>query len=44
MGELHDKQRNAITDLVPEAVVAGRLRRKDASSGNKFAEYFPYWA
>ena len=42
--KLHDKQRNAITNLIGEAVTAGRIRRKDTSSGNKFAEYIPYWA
>ena len=42
--KLHDKQRNAITNLIGEAVAAGRIRRKDTSSGNKFAEYIPYWA
>lgn len=42
--KLHDKQRNAVTNLISEAVTAGRIRRKDASSGNKFAEYIPYWA
>ncbi len=26
------------------AMVAGRIKRKDAGSGNKFAEYVPYWA
>lgn len=41
--KLHDKQRNAITNLIGEAVTAGRIKRKDASSGNKFAEYIPYW-
>lgn len=42
--KLNDKQRNTITNLIGEAVTAGRIRRKDASSGNKFAEYIPYWA
>lgn len=42
--KLHDKQRNQITNLIGDAVAAGRIRRKDASSGNKFAEYLPYWA
>lgn len=42
--KLHDKQRNLITNLIGEAVAAGRIKRKDASSGNKFAEYVPYWA
>lgn len=42
--QLHDKQRNSITNLIADAVAAGRIKRKDASSGNKFAEYIPYWA
>lgn len=42
--KLHDKQRNSITNLISEAVIAGRIRRKDTQSGNKFAEYLPYWA
>lgn len=42
--KLHDKQRNSITNLIGEAVSAGRIRRKDANSSNKFAEYIPYWA
>lgn len=42
--KLHDKQRNTVTNLIAEAVAAGRIKRKDASSGNKFAEYIPYWA
>lgn len=42
--KLHDKQRNLITNLIGDAVEAGRIKRKDASSGNKFAEYIPYWA
>jgi len=41
--QLHDKQRNSITNLIADAVAAGRIKRKDASSGNKFAEYVPYW-
>ena len=41
--KLHDKQRNQITNLIAEAVEAGRIKRKDAASGNKFAEYVPYW-
>ncbi len=31
-------------NLIADAVEAGRIKRKDASSGNKFAEYLPYWA
>jgi ATP-dependent DNA helicase RecG len=42
--KLHDKNRNQITNLITEAVAAGRIKRKDAGSGKKFAEYVPYWA
>lgn len=42
--KLHEKQRNQITNLISDAVTAGRIKRKDAGSGNKFAEYLPYWA
>lgn len=42
--KLHDKQRNSITNLIAEAVESGRIKRKDGSTGNKFAEYIPYWA
>ena len=42
--KLHEKQRNQITNLIGDAVTAGRIKRKDAGSGNKFAEYLPYWA
>ena len=42
--KLHDKQRNAVTNLIAEAVAAGRIKRKDGNAGNKFAEYVPYWA
>jgi ATP-dependent DNA helicase RecG len=42
--QLHEKHRNQITNLIGEAVDAGRIKRKDAGSGNKFAEYVPYWA
>ena len=41
--KLHDKQRNTITNLIADAVEAGRIKRKDGSVGNKFAEYIPYW-
>mgnify|MGYP001168480343 CR=1 FL=1 len=33
--KLHDKQRNQITNLIGDAVFAGRIRRKDVGSGNK---------
>ena len=42
--KLHDKQRNQITNLIGDAVTAGRIKRKDTGSGKKFAEYLPYWA
>lgn len=42
--KLHEKHRNQITNLIGDAVAAGRIKRKDAGSGNKFAEYLPYWA
>lgn len=42
--KLHDKNRNQITNLIGDAVAAGRIKRKDTGSGNKFAEYLPYWA
>lgn len=41
---LHDKTRNQMTNLIGEAVDAGRIKRKDMGSGRKFAEYIPYWA
>jgi predicted HTH transcriptional regulator len=41
--KLHDKQRNQITNLISEAGEAGRIKRKDVTSSNKFAEYVPYW-
>jgi len=42
--KLHDKSRNQVTNLIGESVAAGKLKRKDEGSGNKFAEYLPYWA
>ena len=42
--KLHDKHRNQITNLISDAVTAGRIKRKDVGSGRKFAEYVPYWA
>lgn len=42
--KLHDKHRNQVTNLISDAVDAGRIKRKDAGSGKKFAEYVPYWA
>ena len=42
--KVSEKQRNQITNLIADAVTAGRIKRKDTSAGNKFAEYWPYWA
>ena len=42
--KLSEKQRNTVTNLIGEAVDAGRIKRKDPDAGNKFAEYLPYWA
>ena len=42
--KLHEKYRNQVTNLISSAVVANRLKRADEGSGNKFAEYLPYWA
>lgn len=41
--KLNEKQRNQVTNLIGDAVNAGRIKRKDEGSGNKFAEYVPYW-
>jgi predicted HTH transcriptional regulator len=41
--KLNEKQRNQITNLIGDAVGAGRIKRKDSGSGKKFAEYLPYW-
>ncbi len=41
--KIHEKQRNQITNLIADTVSAGRIKRKNQSSGNKFAEYQPYW-
>lgn len=41
--KLNEKQRNQITNLISDAVAAGRIKRKDEGSGKKFAEYLPYW-
>ncbi len=41
--KISEKQRNQITNLIADAVASGRIKRKDTNSGNKFAEYWPYW-
>lgn len=42
--KVSERQRNQITNLIGEAVEAGRIKRKDSTAGNKFSEYIPYWA
>lgn len=42
--KLSERHRNQITNLISDAVGAGRIKRKDAGAGKKFAEYVPYWA
>lgn len=42
--KLSERQRNTVTNLIAAALEAGRIKRKDPGSGNKFAEYLPYWA
>jgi len=42
--KVSERQRNQITNLIADVVAAGRIKRKDTTAGNKFAEYIPYWA
>jgi len=43
--KMHEKQRTQVSNLIRDAVEAGRIKRKDpTSSSSKFAEYIPYWA
>ena len=44
--KLHEKQRTQVSNLIRDAVDAGRLKRKDeaTATSSKFAEYLPYWA
>ncbi len=42
--KMHEKQRTQVSNLISEAVAAGRIKRKDPNSSPKFAEYIPYWA
>jgi ATP-dependent DNA helicase RecG len=42
--KLHVRHRSQITNLIADAVAAGRIKRKDEGAGRKFAEYLPYWA
>lgn len=42
---MHEKQRTQVSNLIRDAVAAGRIKRKDLdSASSKFAEYIPYWA
>lgn len=43
--KMHEKQRTQVSNLIRDAVVAGRIKRKNMdSTSSKFAEYIPYWA
>jgi len=42
--KLSERHRNQITNLIGDAVGAGRIKRKDVGAGKKFAECVPYWA
>jgi ATP-dependent DNA helicase RecG len=41
--KINEKQRNQISNLIGDALNSGRIKRKDETGGNKFAEYVPYW-
>ena len=42
--KVHEKQRTVVSNLIADAVSAGRIKRKDMdSNSSKFAEYLPYW-
>jgi predicted HTH transcriptional regulator len=41
--KINEKQRNQISNLIGDALTSGRIKRKDETGGNKFAEYVPYW-
>lgn len=43
--KMHEKQRTQVSNLIRDALEAGRIKRKDPTSlSSKFAEYIPYWA
>lgn len=43
--KMHEKKRTQVSNLIRDAVAAGRIKRKDPdSASSKFAEYIPYWA
>lgn len=39
-----EQKRTQVSNVIADAVRAGRIRRRDVNSGDKFAEYLPYWA
>ncbi len=42
--KMHEKQRTQVSNLIRDAIDAGRIKRKDPTSTSvKFAEYIPYW-
>ena len=42
--KMHEKQRTQVSNLIRDAIDAGRIKRKDPTSASvKFAEYIPYW-
>ncbi len=42
--KMHEKQRTQVSNLIRDALDAGRIKRKDPTSiSSKFAEYIPYW-
>lgn len=42
--KMHEKQRTQVSNLIRDAVEAGRIKRKDpTSTSSKFVEYLPYW-
>jgi ATP-dependent DNA helicase RecG len=43
--KMHEKQRTQVSNLIRDALDAGRIKRKNPTSvSSKFAEYIPYWA
>ena len=42
--KVSDRYRSQMTNLIAEAVSAGRIKRKEGSRSSKFAEYIPHWA
>ncbi len=43
--KMQERKRTQVSNLIRDAVSAGRIKRKDPDSpSSKFAEYVPYWA